>query len=106
MKYDNYPVADGHVLIIPKRHVLSFLQLNESEVLGFYKILKMAQNILLLKYSLDGFTIGINQGKAAGQTIEHLHIHLIPRYFGDVDKPEGGIRKIIPNKVLYPSKDP
>ena len=83
-----------------------FYNYNESEVLGFYKILKKAQNTLLLKYSPDGFTIGINQGKAAGQTIEHLHIHLIPRYFGDVDKPEGGIRKIIPNKVLYPPKDP
>lgn len=105
-KYDRYPVADGHVLIIPKRHVLAFPQLNNTEVLGFFDLLKEAQKTLLLKNSPDGFTIGINQGKAAGQTIEHLHVHLIPRFFGDVDRPEGGVRKILLNKVLYPPEDP
>jgi diadenosine tetraphosphate (Ap4A) HIT family hydrolase len=105
VKYDRYPVADGHVLIIPKRHVLAFTELKKSEVFGFYELLREAQKYLLLKFSPDGFTIGINQGKAAGQTIEHLHIHLIPRHLGDVDSPEGGIRKIVPNKVLYPPVD-
>jgi len=62
VKYDNYPVAAGHVLIITKRHVLTFLELNKSEVLRFFELLKGAQKTLLLKYSPDGFTIGINQG--------------------------------------------
>ena len=104
LKFDRYPVADGHLLLIPRRHVESFIQLNNDEVRGFFELLKKAQERLLEKFKPDGFTIGINQGEAAGQTIEHLHIHLIPRYHGDVDNPEGGVRKIIPNKVIYPPR--
>ena len=106
IKFDRYPVSKGHLLLIPKRHVESFPELRKTEVLGFFEILKEAQNTLVNQYSPDGFNIGINQGKSAGQTIMHLHIHLIPRYVGDVEQPEGGIRKVIPNKVLYPPPDP
>jgi diadenosine tetraphosphate (Ap4A) HIT family hydrolase len=102
VKFDRYPVSEGHLLVIPKRHVHSFPELRKIEVLGFFEILKDAQTFLGSKYSPAGFNIGINQGKAAGQTIEHLHIHIIPRYSGDVKNPAGGVRKIIPNKVIYP----
>ena len=105
LKFDRYPVSVGHVLLIPKRHVISFPKLRKVEMLDFFELLKEAQKIIINKYSPDGFTIGINQGKAAGQTIDHLHIHLIPRFYGDIERPEGGIRKILPNKVPYPPVD-
>jgi diadenosine tetraphosphate (Ap4A) HIT family hydrolase len=75
LKFDRYPVADGHVLLIPKRHVVSFPELRRSEIIDFHDLLIEAQRILTNKFSPDGFNIGINQGRAAGQTIDHLHIH-------------------------------
>ncbi|MDD2942834.1 MAG: HIT family protein [bacterium] len=101
-KYDQYPVSAGHALLIPKRHISSFFELNEEEILDFFELIRSVHKIILRKYSPQGFNIGINIGNAAGQTISHLHIHLIPRYTGDVDHPEGGVRNIVPNLVPYP----
>jgi diadenosine tetraphosphate (Ap4A) HIT family hydrolase len=100
--YDLYPISPGHTLLIPKRHLSSFFELSNKEIEDFYSLLKIAHSKILGEFSPDGFNIGINSGAAAGQTIPHLHIHLIPRYVGDDQHPEGGIRKIITNIVEYP----
>ena len=99
--YDNYPVSKGHTLIIPKRHVKSYFELNLTEILSINDALRECKKFLTQMYSPDGFNIGINDGEAAGQTVFHLHIHLIPRYFGDMEDPKGGVRGVIPNKQKY-----
>ncbi|HPG43161.1 MAG TPA: HIT family protein [Acholeplasmataceae bacterium] len=99
--FDNYPVNQGHTLIIPKRHVENYFQLTDNEKIMLDDELKYMKNYLADEFHPDGFNIGINQGKAAGQTIFHLHIHLIPRYNNDVEDPRGGVRGVIPNKQKY-----
>jgi diadenosine tetraphosphate (Ap4A) HIT family hydrolase len=100
---DLYPVSPGHTLLIPKRHITSFFKLTKKELDDFFSLIKISRSVISKEYSPDGFNIGINDGKAAGQTITHLHIHLIPRYTGDDKHPEGGIRKILPTSVEYPT---
>jgi diadenosine tetraphosphate (Ap4A) HIT family hydrolase len=96
-RYDNFPANPGHVEIVPKRHVESFFQLDEREVLSAFALMRQAKDMLDDKYFPEAYTIGVNDGKAAGRTIDHLHIHLIPRHHGDVEDPRGGIRKAAPN---------
>jgi ATP adenylyltransferase len=99
--YDKYPVNKGHVLIIPLRHCLSYFDLTDSEQSDCWTLLsRMKQHIEKL-YSPDGFNVGINVGEEAGQTIPHVHLHLIPRYKGDVKDPEGGVRGVVPEKRKY-----
>ncbi|MDD5162995.1 MAG: HIT family protein [Candidatus ainarchaeum sp.] len=99
--FDLNPVTKGHMLIVPKEHKKSFFDFNSRELELFYDLLKKAKQLLSKKYFPDGYNIGINNGKAAGQTITHLHIHLMPRYFGDTSDPRGGVRNIIPKKGNY-----
>ncbi|MCF0149512.1 MAG: HIT family protein [Clostridium sp.] len=99
--YDNFPVNEGHVLIIPKRHFSSFLEATEEEVLAIYDLIHKVKGILDNKYNPTGYNIGINIGEDAGQTIMHLHVHIIPRYKGDIDNPRGGIRKFKKELVPY-----
>ncbi|MDD3957288.1 MAG: HIT family protein [Candidatus Izemoplasmatales bacterium] len=99
--YDQYPVSPGHMLIIPKRHVDHLFQTTEAEQSALFQALAAMRENLIRVYDPDGFNIGINEGKSAGQTISHLHIHLIPRYEKDVDDPRGGIRGAIPDKRIY-----
>jgi len=99
--YDGYPISQGHALIIPKRHASSFFELNEEEQLALLSLLTETRKILLVEHNPDGFNIGINDGAAAGQTVMHLHIHLIPRYAGDQPDPRGGVRWIFPDKAAY-----
>lgn len=99
--YDGYPVSNGHVLIIPNRHVETYFDLNEVEASELGIVIGIVKNILDDKFHPDGYNIGINCGKAAGQTVNHCHIHLIPRYNGDIDDPRGGIRGVIPSKQKY-----
>jgi len=99
--YDNFPVNIGHCLLISKRHVESYFLLNEEEIKDLNKALVYMKNLLDKLYNPDGYNIGINDNLAAGQTIMHLHVHLIPRYFGDVDDPKGGVRGVIPSKQKY-----
>ena len=101
VRWDNMPVSQGHLEIVPKRHVVSFFELTEQELSSIYKLMIQAKGLLDKKYSPAGYTIGVNEGEAAGRTIHHLHIHLIPRYLGDVKNPRGGIRHIIPGKGSY-----
>lgn len=99
--FDEYPVNQGHALLIPKRHVESVFELNEEEKQTLVDSIKDIESLLIRFFNIDGFNIGINQGKAAGQTINHLHIHIIPRYDGDVSNPRGGVRGVIPEKQDY-----
>lgn len=100
-RLDGYPVSEGHCLVIPKRHVISIDDLADSELKDLYTVLKQTKIMLCEVYQPDGFNIGINEGEAAGQTVPHLHIHLIPRYEGDVVCPRGGVRGVIPSKRNY-----
>jgi diadenosine tetraphosphate (Ap4A) HIT family hydrolase len=100
-RYDKYPVSPGHLLIITKRHVADFFDTTIEERQSLNNLLEEAKKILEREYSPDGYNIGVNCGEAAGQTIMHLHIHLIPRYQGDIDNPRGGVRGVIPDKRIY-----
>ena len=99
--YDKYPVNEGHVLITHKRHYDDFYESTANEILDFYDLVHKVKTILNEKYKPDGYNIGINVGQAAGQTIFHLHIHIIPRYIGDVENPRGGVRKLKKALVEY-----
>ena len=102
-RWDANPVSKGHALIIPRKHILSFFDLKEDELVKMFSLMKEVKNVIQKEYNPDGFNIGINDGEAAGRTIHHLHIHLIPRYKGDVENPRGGVRHIIPGKGNYPT---
>jgi diadenosine tetraphosphate (Ap4A) HIT family hydrolase len=99
--YDKYPVNKGHLLIIPKRHVEQYFDLTEQENRAINQLLLEGKKILDEQFQPDGYNIGINCGEAAGQTIFHLHVHLIPRYTGDMENPRGGVRGVIPTKRMY-----
>ena len=99
---DSYPVTKHHTLFIPHRHVSSFFDLNNNEFSNLNKILKQQrQSLLDLDKEITGFNIGVNAGADAGQTIMHVHIHLIPRRKGDIENPRGGVRGVIPSKQKY-----
>jgi diadenosine tetraphosphate (Ap4A) HIT family hydrolase len=99
--YDKFPVSKGHSLIIPRRHCGDYFQLSFSEQTDCWNLLNQVKEILQDKFNPDGFNIGINISEAAGQTIPHVHIHIIPRYTGDVKEPRGGVRGVIPEKRNY-----
>ena len=102
---DSYPVSEFHSLIVPKRHVETYFELNNEEIQACNElILKTKEKILKLDPNVKGFNIGTNAGKTAGQSIFHCHIHLIPRREGDVDNPQGGVRSVIPKKQYYKRK--
>lgn len=96
-RLDNFPAAPGHAEIVPKRHVESFFNLSESEIIDAYALMRKVEKELSARHGPGGYTIGVNEGKVAGRSIDHLHIHLIPRYEGDVADPRGGIRQVVPN---------
>jgi diadenosine tetraphosphate (Ap4A) HIT family hydrolase len=96
-RFDNFPANPGHIEIVPRRHVVSFFDLDDHEVLSAYTLMRAARDLIDEKHFPEAYTIGINDGKAAGRSIDHLHIHLIPRHHGDVDDPRGGIRRAAPN---------
>ena len=102
---DAFPISLGHSLVISKRHVSSFFDLEIEEKHEMLRLLAHAKNCLDRELSPEGYNVGINDGQAAGQTVPHLHIHLIPRYKGDVEDPRGGIRWIFPDKADYWSKN-
>ena len=99
--YDKYPVSPGHTLIIPKRHVASYFDLTAKEREDMDMMLQFVKQNLDKQYHPDGYNIGINVNEAAGQTVFHVHMHLIPRYYGDVANPKGGVRGVIPDKQKY-----
>ena len=100
-RFDKYPVNEGHILIIPYRHIKDFFETTEKENIALIDLINKGKALLEEEHKPDGYNIGINVGEAAGQTVMHLHIHLIPRYKGDVPDPTGGIRGVIPRKQKY-----
>lgn len=101
---DAYPVSPGHTLIIPRRHIASFFETTAQEKSELLSVLAWCRDELMARHRPAGFNIGINDGEAAGQTVMHLHIHLIPRYPGDTPDPRGGVRWIFPDKADYWSR--
>jgi diadenosine tetraphosphate (Ap4A) HIT family hydrolase len=100
-KADKFPVNPGHLLIIPRRHVADFFRTTEEEKAALLSMLDKAKKYLDGKHTPAGYNVGINVGEVAGQTVMHVHMHLIPRYQGDLEKPRGGVRGVIPSRQSY-----
>ena len=98
---DNYPVSKGHTLLIPNRHCKTYFDLNFIELESVGVTIGVIKRLLDTKYNPDGYNIGMNCGEAAGQTVMHCHIHIIPRYNGDCENPRGGVRGVIPSRMDY-----
>jgi len=99
--YDGFPVAEGHSLVIPRIHIRSIYELPESDQSALWALVARVRDVLIERFKPDGFNVGLNDGYAAGQTIDHAHIHIIPRHRGDVEDPRGGVRWVIPEKARY-----
>lgn len=99
--YDRSPVTRGHVLLIPRRHVADWFETTLAERREVMALADELHARLIREFSPDGFNLGINVGEAAGQTVSHVHLHLIPRYRGDVANPRGGVRGVIPERQNY-----
>jgi diadenosine tetraphosphate (Ap4A) HIT family hydrolase len=95
VRYDSNALARGHVLVVPRRHVADFFDMTPEEQAAIVGLLNRARRLVARDHSPDGYNIGVNVGKAAGQSRMHVHVHLIPRYAGDVPDPAGGIRCVL-----------
>jgi diadenosine tetraphosphate (Ap4A) HIT family hydrolase len=98
---DAFPVSPGHMLIIPFRHFAGFFEIRDDEHTAMFELLRQVRHEALKAFKPDGFNVGINAGEAAGQTVMHVHLHLIPRFRGGIADPRGGVRWIIPAKARY-----
>lgn len=98
---DQYPLSKGHTLVIPRHHVASIYDLSPEETSELWKLAGEVRSKLAEELRPDGFNIGLNDGAAAGQTIGHAHIHIVPRLSGDVPDPRGGVRWVIPERAAY-----
>ena len=98
---DRFPVSLGHSLIIPKRHVASLFELTAEEFNALHELLHLTKQQLDTQYQPAGYNVGVNVGEAAGQTVFHLHVHVMPRYAGDCADPRGGVRWVFPEKAVY-----
>ena len=98
---DEFPVSKGHALVVPKRHAATIWDLTDSEYTDLYRLVRDVKELLVERFSPDGFNVGANCGEAAGQSVWHAHVHVIPRYKGDVQDPKGGVRHVIPLKGFY-----
>jgi diadenosine tetraphosphate (Ap4A) HIT family hydrolase len=99
--FDGFPVSRGHSLVIPKRHVPTIWELSTEEYVDLFNLAREVKDLIQDQFEPQGINVGANCGQAAGQTVFHAHIHIIPRYSGDVPNPRGGIRNIIPGKGKY-----
>jgi len=98
---DAFPLSPGHSLIVPRRHEPDFLRLTADEGAAVWRLIAPLCDLLEQRFRPDAYNLGVNVGVAAGQTVDHAHLHVIPRYAGDVPEPRGGIRWIIPAKAPY-----
>lgn len=99
--FDSYPVSPGHALVLPRRHVTTIFDMASDEYDECFRLVRGLKEVLLQRFSPDGFNVGANCGEAGGQSVWHAHIHVIPRYKGDVPNPRGGVRAVIPIKASY-----
>jgi diadenosine tetraphosphate (Ap4A) HIT family hydrolase len=99
--YDGYPVSPGHILIISNEEKTDYFELNEVEQIELSSLIVVARNIIERDYQTDGYNLGMNCGEVAGQTVNHFHCHVIPRYKGDMDDPRGGVRHCVEGKGYY-----
>ena len=99
--FDSFPVSKGHALVIPKRHVVTIWELSTEEYMDVFDLVKKVKELIQDRFDPPGINIGVNCGEAAGQTVLHAHIHVIPRYTGDIPNPRGGVRNVIPGKGDY-----
>ena len=102
---DGFPISPGHTLIVPRQHVASLFDLPTGIQQSLWELVTDVRTSLMEEFHPDGFNIGLNDGQAAGQTVMHAHIHVIPRYKGDTADPRGGVRWIIPTKAAYWKQD-
>jgi diadenosine tetraphosphate (Ap4A) HIT family hydrolase len=100
-RFDAHPVNPGHLLLLPRRHVEHFFLAAATERTALFDLVDAGRRLLEERFRPDGYNIGVNVGEAAGQTVMHLHVHLIPRYRGDVAEPRGGVRGVIPARQSY-----
>ena len=100
-RFDDFPVNPGHMEFVTKRHVETFFDTTQEERIAIFELIDQAKQMLDEQYHPDGYNLGINCGTSAGQTVMHVHVHLIPRYKGDVANPRGGVRGVIPEKQSY-----
>lgn len=103
---DSYPVSLGHTLVIPLRHCPDFFEMTPDEMAACMGLLVAERRALDHEFRPDGYNVGVNVGSAGGQSVLHVHVHLIPRYAGDHPSPRGGVRQIIPWKAEYPRGTP
>ena len=96
-----YPVSPGHALIVPHRHEPDFFSLSADEQVALMALVNPVREVLAEQFAPDAFNLGVNAGRAAGQTIQHVHLHVIPRYVGDVAEPRGGVRWVLPETARY-----
>jgi len=99
--WDAFPVAPGHALLITRRHIPTWFEATAAEQAAMLEAIPIARTAIGKVHRADGFNIGINIGEAAGQTVMHVHVHVIPRVVGDVDDPRGGVRFVIPSRGNY-----
>ena len=97
---DKHPISPGHCLVIPKRHVASIFALSVNEYLRCFELVRSVKDLLQAQHSPAAFNLAINDGPAAGQTVEHAHIHVVPRYAGDTLKPDNLLRELLPGPGL------
>lgn len=98
---DGFPVSPGHSLVIPRRLIANWWEATTEEQRAIFELVDLLKRRIDVEFAPDGYNVGFNDGDAAGQTVFHLHIHVIPRYSGDVDDPRGGVRHVIPHKANY-----
>lgn len=103
--YDNYPVNEGHTLVVPKRHIATYFEASSDELIAINDLIFEVKKIIDQEFRPDGYNVGVNIGEAGGQTIFHLHVHVIPRYLGDVENPKGGVRRIKKSVVPYTKEE-
>lgn len=96
-----FPVSPGHALIVPRRHEPDFFALTADEQSALIRLVNPVRGVLDSRFAPDAYNVGVNAGKAAGQTILHTHLHVIPRYAGDVAEPRGGVRWVLPETARY-----
>ena len=99
--WDGFPVSPGHALLVPRRHVETWFEISPGEQAALVGAIDHVRERIEQAHSPDAYNIGVNSGEAAGQTVPHVHLHIIPRYQGDVEDPRGGVRWVIPDSAVY-----